>query len=106
MDPSWSSFQVQLQFSDGTTQDVTSSGSWADVELPNDSWSVTTTLPSPAPVGKVVVSVRARKIPCGGFDVNNQELDTTGSGNSTAPSYDDKVNIPTCPLPLLVEKFV
>jgi hypothetical protein len=82
-------FDVQLQFADGTTQDVTSGGQWRTNALPNDSWTVTTTLPSPAPVGKVVVSVRARKVICSPeLDVNSQELDTTGSGNSAPPSYD------------------
>ena len=88
MDPSWSSFQVQLQFADGTTQDVTSGGQWRTNVLPNDSWSVTTTLPSGGHDGKVVVAVRASKTPCGGQDVNNQELDTTGSGSSVAGTYD------------------
>ena len=88
MDRFWSSFQVQLQFADGTTQDVTSGGTWDTAILTNDSWSVQTTLPSGGHDGKVVVAVRARKIPCGGQDVNNQELDTSGTGSSTAGTYD------------------
>lgn len=91
MDPFWSSFQVQLRFADGTTQDITSGGSWDAVQLPNDSWSTTTTLPA-GHDGKVVVAVRARKLLCGGQDVNNQELDTSGSGSSTAGTYDTSVN--------------
>ena len=91
MDPDF--IQVQLRFSDGSIQDISSNGRWDSQVLPNDRWTNTTTLPSNAPDGKVIVAVRARKIPCGSAqDTTNQELDTTGSGSSTIPSWDISVD--------------
>jgi len=102
MDATWTGFQVQLRFSDGTTQDVTANGNWGTAILANDNWSATFSLPANPPSGKVVVAVRARKIQCEpDLDVSNQELDISGSGSSTAGTYDQTTNFPTGLWPFL-----
>jgi hypothetical protein len=93
MNTSLAAFGVQLQFADGTTQDVSSSGQFRTNALPNDSWSATINLRSNHPVGKVIVAVRAQKVFCNpGLDTSNQDLDTVGTGSSVAGSQDISIN--------------
>jgi hypothetical protein len=107
MDATWTGFQVQLRFSDGTTQDVTANGNWGTAILANDNWSATFSLPANPPSGKVVVAVRARKIQCEpDLDVSNQELDISGSGSSTAGTYDQTTNFPIKPWLFVVGEAV
>lgn len=101
MDSGWGSFVVRLRFSDNTTQNL--SGSWSTTVLSNDTWTGTIS-PSPFPDGQVTVEVRARKALCGsGLDTNNQELDTTGSGTSSASSYQTSASFMVGTSPFLVE---
>jgi hypothetical protein len=96
-------FEVQLKFSDGSTQDV--SGSWSQTEFPNDSWTGTASFSSGFAQGNIIVGVRARRALCGsGLDTGVQELDTTGSGQSGgSPSWDTSTSFIVGDAQFLVE---